>query len=248
MNRVIQQIPNFITSLGLASGALAVFFAVDGHLIWAGLFICLAVIFDFMDGMAARLLHAHSETGKNLDSLSDIISFGVAPGAILFTLLEFSLFKNNLRIYEISASGLEWLLLFTSLLIPIFGAIRLAKFNANNNHENFFRGLPIPANGLFWAALGLMLEFSDKQFVIEAIYSTKNLVIFAIFLSGIMVVNIPMFTLKFRSLNFKDNWFRYLFVIISVVLFMAFQATGLIFIILFYILLNVVFYLFKVEI
>ena len=248
MKKVIGQIPNLITSLGLSSGTLAIFFAVDGHLIWAGLFICLAALFDFVDGFSARLLHAKTEIGKHLDSFADIISFGVAPAAILFTLLEFSMFKKNLPIHEISAKGYEWFILFSSLLIPVFGAIRLAKFNTKIKQENFFRGLPIPANGLFWAALGLMLEFSNRHFVMEAVYSTKNLVLFAVFLSGLMVVNLPMFSLKFKSINLRENWHRFVFLGVSLALLLIFSATGLVLIILFYILLNVMFYLFGVKI
>src|SRR5690606_17940358 len=102
------------------------------------------------DGFAARLLKSYSEVGKQLDSLADVVSFGVAPGAILFTLLEFSLFGKNDLIYEISAKWYEWMILFTAFLLPVFGPIRLARFNVNASGEDFFRGLPIPANGLFW--------------------------------------------------------------------------------------------------
>jgi len=137
MRSILKQIPNFITSLNLISGTLATFFAIDGHLIWAGIFICLASVFDFLDGLAARALTAYSETGKELDSLADMVSFGVAPGAILFTLLEFSLFDTNQPIYEISGQWYEWLILFTAFLIPVFGAIRLARFNPKP-HPRFF--------------------------------------------------------------------------------------------------------------
>ena len=101
MRKIIAQIPNFITCLNIVMGILATFFAIDGHLIWAGIFICVASVLDFLDGFAARILNAYSEVGKQLDSLADIISFGIAPGAILFTLLEFSLFGTNQPIYEI---------------------------------------------------------------------------------------------------------------------------------------------------
>jgi len=244
---VIKNIPNFITSLNLVSGTLALIFAIDGHLIWAGLFICLAAVFDFLDGFAARLLKAYSEIGKELDSLADVVSFGLAPGAILFTLLEFSLFGKNQPIHEISAQWYEWLILFSAFLLPVFGAIRLAKFNTNPSHEPFFRGLPIPSNGLLWASLGLMLEFPGYQELMKQVYSTKNLVILGIFMAGIMVINLPMFTLKFKSLTLKENWYRYLFLTVSVGLLLVFKAFGLAFVIFTYILLNVVFYIFKVK-
>ena len=132
MKILVKQIPNFITSLNLTSGLLATMFAIDGHLIWAGIFICVASVLDFLDGLAARVLNAYTETGKHLDSLSDIVSFGVAPGAILFTLLEFSLFETNLPIHEISGDWSDWMILFSAFLVPVFGAIRLARFNARD--------------------------------------------------------------------------------------------------------------------
>lgn len=247
MKSIIKQIPNFITSLNLASGVLATFFAIDGHLIWAGIFICIASVFDFLDGLAARVLNAYTETGKQLDSLSDVVSFGVAPGAILFTLLEFSLFDRNQAIYDISGGWFEWLILFSALLIPIFGAIRLAKFNAFSSDETFFRGLPIPSNGIFWASLGLMLEFPKYHDYFQVIYSTKNLAIMGIFMAGMMVINLPMFSLKMSNFSIKDNWYRYLFLLLALVLLVSLNVYGLALTIVLYILLNVVFYLFKVK-
>ncbi len=247
MKKVISQIPNFITSLNLFSGSLAVIFAIDGHLVWAAIFICLAAVFDFLDGFAARLLKAYSEIGKQLDSLADVVSFGVAPGAILFTLLEFSLFGKNDPIYDISAKWFEWLILFSSFLIPIFGAIRLARFNSSTSNENFFRGLPIPANGIFWASLALMLESPKYYDLLQLIYSTKNLVFLAIFMAGMMVITMPMFSLKTHSFGFKENWYRYLFLGLSIVLLVVFNFYGLAFIIILYIILNLFFYLFNVN-
>jgi CDP-diacylglycerol--serine O-phosphatidyltransferase len=247
MKRVIRQIPNFITSLNIVTGTLAVFFAIDGHLILAGIFICVAAILDFLDGFAARLLKAYSDTGEQLDSLADIISFGVAPGAILFTLLEFSLFTKNQPIYEIEANWYQWLILFSAFLLPIFGAIRLAKFNANTVDEPFFRGLPIPANGLFWASLGLMLEFPKYQELLQLLYSTENLVIMGVFMSGMMVITMPMFTLKQKTFRLTENWYRYLFLALSVLLLVIFSVYGIALIVFLFILMNLAFYLFKVK-
>lgn len=247
MKSIIRQIPNFITSLNLVSGSLATIFAIDGHLVWAAIFICTAAVFDFLDGFAARLLKAYSEIGKQLDSLADVVSFGVAPGAILFTLLEFSLFGKNDPIYDISAKWYEWLILFSSFLIPVFGAIRLARFNTSTANENFFRGLPIPANGIFWASLGLMLEFPKYYDLLQLIYSTKNLVILGFFMAGMMVITMPMFSLKPNSFGIKENWYRYLFLGLSLVLILVFNFYGLAFVIFLYIFMNLVFYLFNVR-
>lgn len=247
MQKIYKHIPNFITSLNLVSGSLATFFAIDGHLIWAGIFICAAAVLDFIDGFAARLLKSYSEIGKELDSLADVVSFGVAPGAILFTLLEFSLFKINRPIYEITAHWTEWLILFSSFLIPVFGALRLAKFNVAVSDEPFFRGLPIPANGIFWASMGLILEMQRYQGLIEQFYTTTNLLLLGIFFSGIMVINLPMFTLKFSSLKLGENWYRYLFGVVSILLIAFFTFYGLALAIILYIILSVIFYLAKVK-
>lgn len=229
------------------SGSLAIIFAIDGHLVWAAIFIFIAAVFDFLDGFAARALKAYSEVGKQLDSLGDVVSFGVAPGAILFTLLELSLFGRNQPIHEISGNGFEWLILFTAFLLPVFGAIRLARFNAASDDENFFRGLPIPANGIFWASMGLMLQSPKYAELLPMVYTTKNLVILAIFMSGMMVIQMPMFSMKVQSLSLADNWYRYLFLGLSLILFAAFNIYGMALIIFLYILLNAVFYLFKVK-
>lgn len=226
---------------------MATFFAIDGHLVWAAIFICIAAVFDFLDGLMARLLKAYSEIGKQLDSLADVVSFGVAPGAILFTLLEFSMFGKNDPIFEINGKWHEWLILFTAFLLPVFGAIRLARFNTNTSNENFFRGMPIPANGIFWAAMGLMLESPKYYDFLPIIYSTKNLVILGIFMAGMMVIHMPMFSMKPKSMSWKENWYRYLFLILSVALLIAFGLPGLTLVIFLFILLNALFYLLKVK-
>lgn len=247
MKKFISQIPNFITSLNLVSGFAAVFFAIDGHLAWAGIFICFAAIFDFLDGFTARLLKTYSEIGKQLDSLADVVSFGVAPGAILFTLLELSMFEINQPIYEISANWYEWLALISASLIPVFGAIRLARFNVGPEENTFFRGLPIPANGIFWASLGLIFENSGNHVLFEIIFTTKTILFFGIFTSIMMVSNLPMFSLKFKTIGLKGNWFRYLFLIIALMLILLLKFYGLISCIFAYIVLNILFYIFKVK-
>lgn len=247
LKKIVRQIPNFITSLNLISGSAAIFFAIDGHLVWAAIFICMAALFDFLDGFAARALKAYSEIGKELDSLADVVSFGVAPGAILFTLLEFSMYGKNNQIHEISGKWFEWLILFSAFLLPVFGAIRLARFNTNTSNENFFRGLPIPANGLFWAAMGLMLQSPEYAEFLPLVYTTKNLVILGIFMSGMMVLTMPMFSMKPKSLTFKENWYRYLFLGLSAFLLIIFNVYGIALVIFLYIMLNAIFYLLKIK-
>ena len=247
MKRIIGQIPNFITCLNLISGLAAVVLSLDGYFVWAGIFICIAAVFDFLDGFAARLLKAYSEIGKQLDSLADLVSFGVAPGAILFTLIKFSMFETNQPIFEISATWCEWLILFSAFLIPVFGAIRLARFNVSTEESAFFRGLPIPANGIFWVSLGLIFETLGNQTLFEIIFSTKALLFFSVFFSAMMISNLPMFSFKFKTIGLKANWFRYLFLILSLGLILFFKSYGIAFCIVIYILLNVLLYFFKVK-
>ncbi len=241
MYRFIKHIPNFITSLNLISGSLSIIFALDGNLFQAGLFICLAAVFDFMDGFAARLLKAYSETGKQLDSLGDLVSFGLAPASILFSLLELSLFGKHQPITGISASWSQWLILSSPLIMPLMGALRLARFNAGPD-ENFFRGLPIPANGLFWASLGLMYGFSAQHQLLNFLYSPTALWLLGLFTSGIMVINLPMFSLKFSSINLKENWYRFVFLAIALILLVVFHVFGLALAILAYIFLSFLFF------
>jgi CDP-diacylglycerol--serine O-phosphatidyltransferase len=138
-------------------------------------------------------------------------------------------------------------MLSISLLVPVFGAIRLARYNAASGEETFFRGLPIPANGLFWASLGLLLEFPKYKELFELIFSSKNLIFFGLILSGLMVAPLPMFSLKFKNLQFKKNWYRYLFLIPAVLFFIFFGFYGLTFVILLYIFLNLLFYLLGIK-
>lgn len=243
MRQLLRHIPNLLTSLNLVCGSLAVIFAIDGHLTWAGIFISLAAVLDFLDGVAARLLKAYSEMGKELDSLADMVSFGLAPGAILFTLLEFSLFGENQPIWNISAQWYIWLILFSALIMPVMSALRLARFNVKQSDENYFSGLPTPANGLFWASLGLMLEIPKYQELLKLLYSTHMLLLLGLFTSGMLVISMPMFSLKFKNLKLKENWYRYIFLILAVFFLSVFHIYGLAATIFLYISLNIIFYL-----
>jgi CDP-diacylglycerol---serine O-phosphatidyltransferase len=240
-------IPNFLTSLALVSGSLSVFFAIDGHLAWAGIFILVAALFDFLDGLAARALKAYSEIGKQLDSLADVISFGLAPAAILFTLFEYALFGRNQPIQDIDAKWYEWLILFTSFLIPVFSAFRLAKFNIATNQDKNFIGMPTPANALLWASFALMLSLPKYTEILRMLYTTKNFLAIVIVTSLMLVSRIPMFSMKFSNFSWEGNWYRYLFILVSVglLIFLNVYAIPLIFLI--YVLTNMIFYVIKFD-
>jgi CDP-diacylglycerol--serine O-phosphatidyltransferase len=241
-NKLFFWVPNAITSLNLLSGSIAIFLAVDGQLGWAAVFILLAALFDFLDGLSARLLHAYSTLGKELDSLADVISFGLAPATIIFTLLELSLFGKNQSINSISANWSQWTVLLTSLVIPVAGAFRLAKFNTDARQSEHFLGMPIPASALFLSSFGLIQEWGTNT-TIASIILNKHVLLAAIFFcSFLMVSELPMFSVKFKSLNFRQNTIQYTFISTALLMILFLQLYALPVIILWYVLLSAVSY------
>jgi CDP-diacylglycerol--serine O-phosphatidyltransferase len=189
--------------------------------------------------MAARLLKAYSDIGKQLDSLADLVSFGLAPAAMLFTMLELAIFKTNQPIFEIEASALQWAFLCSVLLVPIAGAFRLAKFNLDTRQSDSFLGLPIPANALFYASLGLILELGSKPEINQIILNRFNLLTAIAVFSALMISEIPMFSLKFKNLKWHDNRLQFLFIGLCALLVVTLQIYALPLIIFSYILISV---------
>lgn len=227
---VRKHIPNFITCLNLACGCVAIAFAF-GSLYIAAYLIAAAAIFDFLDGMFARWLHVKSEIGKQLDSLSDIVSFGMAPAFII------GLMILNSAKESIESSNFFYIyqaLPFTAVLIPIFSALRLAKFNIDESQSDSFRGLPTPASGLFLASLpflaGLFPELINPWILIGVI------IVFCF----LLVSPLRMFALKFKTFAWKENMLRYFFLGISLLLLIFLQYTAVPLIIIFYILLSII--------
>lgn len=183
---------------------------------WAFLFIGLATVFDFCDGLSARLLHAYSALGKELDSLSDLVSFGVAPAALVFNLIQ-------------SQTG-SWVA-FLAFLIAVFGALRLAKFNIDDRQTTSFIGLPIPANAIFW--IGVVAWNVDFRYIGDA-WMTALVVLFPL----LMVSSLPMFSLKVKTLSLRSNVRRYALLLGIAMLVAAMQLAGLLWAIVFYILLS----------
>ncbi len=212
-----KHIPNFITCLNLFSGCLAIYYGFQANYDLVALFVLLAAVFDFADGLAARLLHAYSPMGKELDSLADVVSFGVAPGVLVLSML--------------TRSELPQWLVFAGFIIPVFSALRLAKFNIDDRQTSSFIGLPTPANALFWVGLG----YSYSEILI-----TNNwfILVFTVVFSGLLVSELPMFSLKFKNLKWKDNQVQYIFLIVSILLIIIFQTKALALIIGWYIVLS----------
>jgi CDP-diacylglycerol--serine O-phosphatidyltransferase len=236
-------VPNTITALNLVCGSLSVFFAVDNQLGLAAVFIFAAAVFDFLDGFSARLLKAYSSIGKELDSLADTVSFGLAPAAIVFTMLELTLFGKNQHIQDIEANLSQWILLLSSLVIPIAGAFRLAKFNTDDRQSDQFLGMPIPANAIFFASLALILVLGDRTIIEPFILNKYTLLVSIFSCSFLMVSELPMFNLKFKNLKLKENGLRYLFIGVTILLLIFLKVYALPLIIIWYVLLSVISFL-----
>jgi CDP-diacylglycerol--serine O-phosphatidyltransferase len=200
-----KHIPNFITCLNLFSGCVAAYLAFKGNYPGAFIAIMLASVFDFLDGFAARLLKAYSAMGKELDSLADMVSFGLAPGAIVFSLL--------------SQTGLNEWIPFLGFLIPVFSGLRLAKFNIDDRQTSSFIGLPVPANAIFWA--GLVYSFSP--FLLNTVWLL--LILVGVF-SYLLISEIPMFSLKFKNITWKDNQNQFFFLLGCVVILAIFRLNA----------------------
>lgn len=208
MNRLIKQIPNLITLMNLASGALSLAMLLLGEPLLAAYLVCLAAVFDFLDGTAARLLRASSETGKQLDSLADIISFGVAPAALVFSFLHDQL--------QPVVEFFEWVLVATPILLVLAAAIRLARFNIEEGHAGIFKGLPTPASGIFFATY---LICCDAGSSIMPEWTSPYLAAGLTFLMAVLMIsNLPMFSLKINNMAWKGNEIKYIFVVLSLIL------------------------------
>ena len=222
-----KHIPNTITCMSLVSGCIATVMALQGNLLWAAIWIIIAAVFDFMDGFAARLLKAYSPMGKELDSLSDMVSFGVAPGMIVFWMLS----QAGLPLGEIGRY-----IPYLAFVIPAFSGLRLAKFNIDERQTTSFIGMPVPAHALFWASAGYSL--APLAQVKPVLFIVVTLVV-ALATSLLLVSEIPMFSLKIKSVAWKGNERRYILVGCAVLFVALFGMLGIAGTILLYILLSI---------
>lgn len=226
-----KHIPNAITCLNLFCGCLALYFAFNNELVYAAYLIGIAAIFDFLDGMLARVLKAYSEIGKQLDSLADMVSFGVVPGAIMFALLA----QAEASILGIPADVLP----FFGFLITIFSALRLAKFNIDTRQAESFIGVPTPACSMFIGSLPLILATTGNLYD-NVILNPYFLVAVTVIFSYLLVAELPLFALKFKNLTWKDNATRFIFLGISVILLALVKFAAIPLIIVLYVLLSVI--------
>ena len=233
MNAIKRNIPNIITLANLTCGLFAIFFAFEGNLVLSATFIFYGAFFDFFDGLLARILKVGSKFGKQLDSLADIVTFGVAPGMILFQLI------YNSIVNSFSQSDITQPNFFPSIiafLIPIFSAIRLAKFNTDTRQTTAFIGLPTPAAAVFIASLPMIRGSYSLSF------SSELLIGATIVLSLLLVAKIPLFSFKFskaESITSRLNIFRIILIIVALILLFIFQFAAIPFIVILYLILSI---------
>ncbi len=218
-----KHIPNAITCCNLISGCIATYWAFQGDYRLALLFIVIGAVFDFFDGMTARLLHVSSPIGKELDSLADDITFGFAPSAIVFSFL--SPLTTQLSPY----------IPYLAFVMAAFSALRLAKFNLDERQALGFIGLPTPANALFWGSLIV----GAGQYIAPLPY-TAYIILIGTFVSCFLLISeIPMFALKFKSWGWKGNEVKYIFLLTCIPLLLFFGISGLSVIIAWYVVLSI---------
>jgi CDP-diacylglycerol--serine O-phosphatidyltransferase len=240
----MKNIPNFITTLNLTAGFFAVVSATSGNLVTASWLILAAMIFDFLDGFSARLLKAYSEIGRELDSLADVVSFGVAPGLIIYRLLFESLSPSGATIFSDNEGLNVMLILIFPVLMPVCAALRLAIFNIDKTQTTTFKGLPTPANALAVISVVLSGYYSQSSFLGSLTSSPLFLIVFTVILSLLMVSRIPLFSLKFSDLKIRGNEGKYILAGLVLVSFALFGIKAAPLIIPFYILTSMISLLF----
>ncbi len=251
-----RHIPDFFTCLNLLSGCVAIVFAFEGNLVWSAYMVGICAIMDFLDGFMARALKTGSPLGKQLDSLADMVSFGVVPGVVMFGLLRETVHLENIHGCigcivppEItSPSQLEKIIPFLGFIIPVFSAVRLAKFNLDTRQTDSFIGLPTPANTILIASLGLLKEIGDPM-AGGSMYPTDYsililqywfLIPITIIFSFLLISHLKLFALKFKNFSWADNKIRYIFLCFSLCLLIIFQFIGIPLIIILYILISII--------
>lgn len=241
-------IPNLLTAGNMLCGVLAILCALTSRPDLAVYLIFLGAIFDFLDGFVARKLKVDGEMGKQLDSLADMVTFGVAPGVVMFGFITFSieltwgevLFRDWARELFRFESFLYWLPI-TSLFIPFFSLFRLAKFNLDTRQSESFIGLPTPANTLFFMSYPLVL--SNKEVFNQFDYFMFNPIVISVLvvvMSVLLVSEIPLFSLKFKHFKWKGNEIRFLFLLISFLFILVFRFWSLALIVFLYLILSLI--------
>lgn len=259
-------IPNLITLANLGCGCIAIVFAFQGNLIWSAYLVGIAAVLDFLDGFAARALKQFSPIGKDLDSLADMVTFGVVPGVVMYKLLELAFFYQHLKStsFDLNEFGTianpanfvasPWI--YIGFLITLFSALRLAKFNNDSRQSDSFIGLPTPANSIFICSLPLILGSDvscemnssgamklmalDHNLFANLSLSPWFLLSITVIFSLLLISEIPLFSLKIKSFGWKGNELRYSFLAASIVMLVLLKFVALPLIIVLYVLLSTI--------
>lgn len=225
-----RQIPNILTLLNLFSGCVACAMAFSGQFFFVFAWVVIAAVFDFFDGFAARMLGVSSPLGIQLDSLADVVSFGVAPATAVFVLLNYYLFDLGI------VMGPWSLLPYFAFLLPMFAAYRLGKFNIDERQTTSFLGLPTPANGLFWVSFVYGMD--------HVVYDNRLLIVFTLVLivafSLLMVSELPMFSLKVKAMKVRGNERQLILILLMVIFVVLWGIAGIAWGIVSYVLLSLV--------
>ncbi len=242
-----RHIPNLITLGNVFCGCVATVFAVLNQLDLAALFVFIGIVFDWFDGLAARILDVRSALGLQLDSLADMITSGLVPGIVMFQLLGMSMSGGwNLEFSATPSESMLWIggvfspLPFFGFLITLASAYRLAKFNIDENQVSSFIGLPTPANALLILSLPLILMYQQNDLLNEIILNQWFLISVTLVSAYLLNSNIALFALKFKNWNFQNNALRYTFIIVSLVLLVTLRYLAIPIIIFFYIVTSVI--------
>lgn len=223
-----KHLPNALTCVNLLCGCIALTFIFGGNLVVAAYFVGIAAVADFFDGLVARALRVSSPIGKDLDSLADMVSFGVVPGAILFKLLAHAAEYGGMPVWSV----------YLGFIVSIFSALRLAKFNNDTRQTTSFIGLPTPACTLVVASLPLILA-NDAFGLKNIILNPLVLIALTVLLSGLLVAELPLFALKFKNLQWRGNRRRFIFVGLALGLVLWLKAAGVPLAVLLYVLLSI---------
>ncbi len=230
-----RHLPNLLTLLNLACGTAAIVLTLEGQWQFAVYLVLAASLFDFLDGFLARLLNANSETGKQLDSLADMVTFGVLPAVFIYTIFKNIFFYQDAGVASLNPV-LQWIFLGSVLIVPVFSAIRLARFNVGNAGGQFFHGLPTPAHALFWT--GLFWQIMKDGQVFGTSLNIFFLWAIMLIMAFHMILPVPMYTLKFNHFRIRDNLIRYLLIVVSAVILLLTGLSGLSLVVLTYIILS----------
>ncbi len=223
-----KHIPNTITCCNLVSGCIAIVCAINGSPELALLWIIIGAVFDFFDGMSARLLGVSSPIGKELDSLADVVTFGVAPSTIIFHQL-------STMVYPEFLTSLHEYIPYCAFIMAAFSALRLAKFNLDERQTTSFIGLPTPANALFWGSLIV----GGQQILTSSPYMVLAILVLVLVSSYLLIAELPLFALKFKHWGWKGNEVKYIFIATSAVFLIALQISAFALIIMWYVILSI---------